>query len=177
MELSRRDYLVDRLGGLQFQISARSFLSSKSAPDRVLYQTALDYAGLTEQRRDRCLLRHRHHQSFCPCRQRDRHQVVGLPLSMRVVTPVSHTERALPRRSGRQVLPRLAADGTRADVIVVDSAQVVISNCRNYGANAARTHRLCRCNPPPARDLAYLSHAGHHVQAAAGGYVPAYGAR
>lgn len=171
--LAGRDYLVDRLGGLQFQISARSFYQVNPLQTEVLYQTALDYAGLTGT--ETVIDAYCGIGTISLFLARAAKQVIGIEVVEPAIIDARRNASINNIKNARflvgraeQVLPRLAADGTRADVIVVDPPR---AGCDKQLLQTMAQMQPARivyvsCNPTTlARDLAYLSHVGYHVQA------------
>ncbi|WP_258359518.1 23S rRNA (uracil(1939)-C(5))-methyltransferase RlmD [Moorella sulfitireducens (nom. illeg.)] len=163
-----RDYLEERLGALRFHISATTFFQVNSAQAEVLYDRAGDLAGLRggEEVLD----------AYCGSGS------IAMWLSRRagMVTGVEVVEGAVKdaRRNAvlnkinnlsfhvgaaERVLPRLAGEGYRPEVVVLDPPR---SGCdrRVLAAVAAMQPRrivYVSCNPSTlARDLSYLQKTG-----------------
>ncbi|MDU4959996.1 MAG: 23S rRNA (uracil(1939)-C(5))-methyltransferase RlmD [Sporomusaceae bacterium] len=167
-----KDAIIDRIDGLDFRISARSFFQVNTEQAAVLYRQALQYAGLTGTETvldlycgtgtiSLFLARH--------CRR-----VIGVE----IVAPAIEDARqnaALNRIDNAEficgdavdILPRLADQGTRADVVVIDPPRAGCERrvLETIAAIAPERVVYVSCNPASlARDLAILAELGYETQ-------------
>ncbi|MBC7324796.1 MAG: 23S rRNA (uracil(1939)-C(5))-methyltransferase RlmD, partial [Moorella sp. (in: Bacteria)] len=163
-----RHYLEERLGGFRFHIAATTFFQVNSAQAEILYNQAAAFAGL--QGGEEVL------DAYCGS------GVIALWLSRQAgrITGVEVVAGAIAdaRRNAilnnitntwfrvgaaEAVLPRLAREGYRPEVVVLDPPRAGC-DCRVLAAVAAMEPRrvvYVSCNPATlARDLAYLQKAG-----------------
>lgn len=172
IHLMGEGYITDKIGDICYQISAQSFFQVNPLQTRVLYQTALDFAGLTGEETVWDL--------YCGIgtislflAQKAR-QVYGVE----IVPPAIENARVNARMNGidnvqfyvgkaEEVLPDLyEKEGIRADVIVTDPPrkgceEIVLETMVRM---APEKIVYVSCNSATlARDLRYLTERGYDV--------------
>lgn len=172
--LAGRDYIIDRLGGLQFRISPASFYQVNPVQTLALYQKALDYAALngTETVLDAYggigtialylagQARKVYGLEVVPAAVEDARKNAALNKITNAEFMVGEVEK---------VLPALVAKGFRPEVVVLDPPR---RGCGREALEAVvemRTPRVVyvSCDPGTlARDLAYLTGNGYLVEEA-----------
>jgi len=166
------DGIIDRLDDLEFKISATSFFQVNPAQTEILYNKAVEYAGLTGK--ERVVDAYCGVGSLTLFLARRAREVYGVEVVAEAVNDA--VENA--KRNGienvrfvagetEKVLPRLARIGFGFDVAVVDPPR---SGCRKEVLEALAAIRPKRlvyvsCNPSTlARDLRILVDEGYLVQ-------------
>src|SRR5690554_537038 len=166
------DGIIDRLDDLEFKISATSFFQVNPAQTEILYNKAVEYAGLTGK--ERVVDAYCGVGSLTLFLARRAREVYGVEVVSEAVNDA--VENA--KRNGienvrfvagetEKVLPRLARIGFGFDVAVVDPPR---SGCRKEVLEALAAIRPKRlvyvsCNPSTlARDLRILVDEGYRVQ-------------
>lgn len=163
------DKIVDYIGDLKFNISARSFYQVNPSQTKVLYDKALEYANLTGEERV--------FDIYCGIGTislflaKKAREVHGIEVSEAAINDAKenslinefvntnfHVGRA------EVVVPKLYEDGIRADVVVVDPPrkgceESVLETIVNM---TPKRVVYVSCNPATlARDLAYLDEKGY----------------
>lgn len=166
------DGIIDRLDDLEFKISATSFFQVNPAQTEVLYNKAVEYAGLTGK--ERVVDAYCGVGSLTLFLAKRAREVYGVEVVAEAVNDA--VENA--KRNGIEnvrfvagetevVLPRLARIGIGFDVAVVDPPR---SGCRKEVLEALAAIKPGRivyvsCNPSTlARDLRILVDKGYRVQ-------------
>lgn len=169
--LAGKESIIDYIGDLQFAISPLSFFQVNPAQTEVLYGKALEYAGLTggETVVD----------VYCGIGTislflaRKAREVIGIE----VVPPAIEDARENAQRNGvtnarficgdaAQEMPRLAQQGVKADVIVVDPPRAGCEEPVLQAMAAMAPERIVyvSCNPASlARDLGILQGLGYRT--------------
>jgi 23S rRNA (uracil1939-C5)-methyltransferase len=164
--------IIDRLDDLDFKISATSFFQVNPAQMEIVYNKAVEYAGLTGK--ERVVDAYCGVGSLTLFLARHAREVYGVEVVSEAVNDA--VENA--KRNGienvrfvagetEKVLPRLARIGIAFDVAVVDPPR---SGCRKEVLEALAAIRPGRlvyvsCNPSTlARDLRVLVDKGYRVQ-------------
>lgn len=169
--LAGRDYITDYIGDLEFAISPLSFFQVNPAQTEVLYGKALEYAGLTGQETVLDVYCGIGTISLFLARQAG--EVIGIEW----VPPAIEDARENAERNGisnarficgdaAQEMPRLADEGVRADVIVVDPPRKGCDEpvLRAMAEMGPRRIVYVSCNPASlARDLAILGELGYRT--------------
>jgi len=167
--------IEEQILGIRYLISPLAFFQVNPAQTEVLYQTALDYAGLTSQ--ETALDLYCGTGSISLLLARAARRVIGIE----VVPQAIEDARVNAERNGltgkasflcgkaEDLLPKLVAEGLCADVAVVDPPR---KGCDLALLESIRTIRPSRlvyvsCNPATlARDLAVLAQNGlYQIQA------------
>src|SRR5690554_636316 len=166
------DGIIDRLGDLEFKISATSFFQVNPAQMEILYEKAVEYAGLTGK--ERVVDAYCGVGSLTLFLARRARGVYGVEV---VNGAVSDAEENAERNKienvrfvageTEEVLPRLARIGIDFDVAVMDPPR---SGCRKEVLNTLaglKTGRIVyvSCNPSTlARDLRILVDRGYQIK-------------
>jgi 23S rRNA (uracil1939-C5)-methyltransferase len=169
--LAGKEHIIDYIGDLEFAISPVSFFQVNPAQTEVLYGKALEYAQLTGS--ERVLDIYCGIGTISLFLARKAREVIGVE----VVPPAIEDARANAERNGignarficgdaAEEMPRLAAEGTPADVIVVDPPrkgcdEPVLQAMADMGPERIV---YVSCNPASlARDLAILQGLGYRT--------------
>lgn len=170
--LAGRDHLIDKLGGLQFRISARSFYQVNPLQTEVLYQKALDYAGLTGY--ETVIDAYCGIGTISLFLARQAKRVIGIEIvdaaildARRNATLNGIDNAEFMVGQAEMIMPRLYEEGLRPDVIVVDPPRAGCAEPLLEAIVNMQPQRVVyvSCNPTTlARDLAYLSQNGFVVQ-------------
>lgn len=169
--LAGRDHIIDHIGDLEFAISPVSFFQVNPAQTEVLYGKALEYAGLSGE--ETVLDIYCGIGTISLFLARQARAVIGIE----VVPPAVEDAEQNAVRNGvanarficgdaTEEMPRLAEEGVRADVIVVDPPR---KGCDEpvLKAMAEMTPRrivYVSCNPASlARDLGLLAGMGYRT--------------
>lgn len=169
--LAGRDHIIDYIGDLEFAISPVSFFQVNPAQTEVLYGKALEYAGLTGGETVLDIYCGIGTISLFLARKAGR--VVGIE----VVPPAIEDARENAQRNGvgnvvficgdaAVEMPRLAEEGTTADVIVVDPPRKGCDEPVLQAMAAMGPGRIVyvSCNPASlARDLGTLQGLGYRT--------------
>ena len=167
-----KGYIEDVLCGLRFRISPRSFYQVNSAQTEILYQKALEYAGLTGKE---TVI-----DAYCGigtiglCAASKAREVTGVELNRDAVRDAVGSAkrnrieniRFLEGDAG-QYMTRLAAEKQRADVVLMDPPR---SGSTQEFLNAVNTLKPSRvvyvsCNPETLkRDLEFMTGKGWMVR-------------
>lgn len=168
------DVLEDEIAGMRMRVSPRSFFQVNRAQAERLYQTAIDYCGLTGHERVWDL--------YCGCGS------ITLPLARHAahVTGVEIVEDAVAdarenaRRNGihnasfiagaaEKVLPKLAQSDGKPDIVVLDPPRKGCEPAALASVAEAGPKRIVyvSCNPATlARDLKLLVEKGYRLEMA-----------
>jgi len=170
--LAGRDYMIDRLGGLKFRISAQSFYQVNPLQTEVLYQKALDYAALTGS--ETVIDAYCGIGTISLFLARKAQKVIGIEVVEAAISDARRNATLNDINSAEfivgeaeKVMPRLYKDGLRPDVIVVDPPRAGCAEPLLESIVNMQPQRVVyvSCNPTTlARDLAYLSQRGFKVQ-------------
>lgn len=169
--IAGRDTLEDVLCGLTFDLSPAAFFQVNPTQTEVLYQTALDFAGLAPE--DTlcdvyCGAGTITLMMACHCKT---------ALGIEIVPQAIDNARANARRNGvtntdfrvgaaEDVLPRLVEEGLRPDVVVVDPPRKGLDEKVIHAMAKAGPRRIVyvSCNvATQARDAALLQQAGYRL--------------
>lgn len=170
--LAGRDYIIDRLGGLQFSISPASFYQVNPAQTLVLYRKALDYATLTGT--ETVLDAYGGIGTIALFLAGQARKVYGLEVVPAAVEDARRNA-ALNKITNAEfivgevekVLPALVAKGFRSEVVILDPPR---RGCGLQALEAVvemRTPKVVyvSCDLGTlARDLAYLTGKGYLVE-------------
>ena len=166
------DTLTDELCGLRFEISPAAFFQVNPAQTEVLYQTALDFAELTGDERlcdvycgagTITLMMARH------CREALGIEIVPQAIENAKENAVRNGIENVNFRCGaaETLLPKLVAEGLRADVIVIDPPRKGVEPAVIDAIAQAAPKRVVyvSCNvATQARDAALFVEKGYRVQ-------------
>jgi 23S rRNA (uracil1939-C5)-methyltransferase len=169
--LAGKEHIIDYIGDLEFAISPVSFFQVNPAQTEVLYGKALEYAQLTGS--ERVLDIYCGIGTISLFLARKAREVIGVE----VVPPAIEDARANAERNGignarficgdaAEEMPRLAAEGTPADVIVVDPPRKGCDEPVLQAMADMEPERIVyvSCNPASlARDLAILHGLGYRT--------------
>ncbi len=162
----------DEIGGLKFNISARSFFQVNTAQAEVLYRTARDFAEL------------RGHETiidaYCGTgtiglfMARRARRVIGVEIVSSAVADAKRNARENNIRNAEfivgdavKILPRLADSGVQADVVIVDPPRAGCDKkvLETFAAMSPDKIIYVSCNPATlARDLAILATLGYRTK-------------
>jgi len=169
--LAGRDSTTDSIGDLSFAISPVSFFQVNPAQTEVLYSKALEYAGLTGTETVFDLYCGIGTISLFLARQAQ--TVVGIEVVPDAIADARENARLNQVDNVRFVcgdatveMPRLAGEGTTADVIVVDPPRKGCDEPVLHAMAAMQPRRMVyvSCNPASlARDLGILSGLGYRT--------------
>lgn len=167
-----KDVIIDSIGGIDFEISARSFYQINPQQTEVLYGQALDYANLTG---DETVL-----DAYCGIgtislflaqKAKDVYGVEIVPEAIedakRNAELNNITNAHFEAGAAEVVIPKLYAEGKRFDVLVVDPPR---KGCDEELLNTILEYKPKRvvyvsCNPGTlARDLRILEDGGYRTQ-------------
>ena len=169
--LAGRDYIVDRLGQLNFRISPSSFYQVNPAQTVVLYEKALEYAALTGV--ETVVDAYSGVGTIALFLAGHAKKVYGLEAVPQagedarrnaVLNKINNVEFQLGEVEKR--LPALAAQGLRPDVVVLDPPR---SGCKRKALDTVAEMRTplvvyVSCDPGTmARDIGYLVQNGYQV--------------
>lgn len=162
----------DAIGGLNFNISARSFFQVNTAQAEVLYRTALDFANL---RGNETVI-----DAYCGTgtiglfMARKARKVIGVEVVSSAVADAIKNARENKIRNAEfitgdavKILPRLFDAGTYAEVVIVDPPR---SGCdkkvlETFAAMEPEKIVYVSCNPATlARDLKILDDLGYRTK-------------
>ena len=162
----------DAIGGLKFNISARSFFQVNTAQAEVLYKTALDFANL---RGNETII-----DAYCGTgtislfMARRARKVIGVEVVSSAVTDAIRNARENHIRNAEftvgdavKVLPRLRDAGTYAEVVVVDPPRAGCDKkvLETFAAMTPEKIIYVSCNPATlARDLKILEELGYRAK-------------
>lgn len=169
--LAGREYIIDFIGDLEFAISPLSFFQVNPAQTEVLYGKALEYAGLTGQ--ETVLDVYCGIGTISLFLARQAREVIGIEW----VPPAIEDARENAERNSignarficgdaAQEMPRLAEQGVRPHVIVVDPPRKGCDEpvLRAMADMGPRRIVYVSCNPASlARDLAILGELGYRT--------------
>ena len=166
-----RPYLMEKLGGLTFHVSSRSFFQVNPAQTEALYEKALVYAGLTG--RETVFDLYCGAGTIALYLARKAGQVIGVESvheaveDARVNALLNGIQNAhFYAGRAEEVVFRLIEEGCRADVMVVDPPRKGCATGLLHTMAAAAPRRIVyvSCNPATlARDLKILSTKGYDV--------------
>lgn len=161
--------ITDKMGGLTFNISARSFFQVNTVQAEILYNKAVEYAGLTGKE---IVI-----DAYCGTGTitlflaKQAKKVYGIEIIASAITDanknatcnqISNTE--FITGDATEVMPKLYQEGIRPDVIVVDPPR---AGCEKIVLEAFARMNPTRivyvsCNPASlARDIAILANLGY----------------
>ena len=164
--------IIDSIGGINFEISARSFYQVNPEQTEVLYGQALDYANLTD---DETVL-----DAYCGIGTislflaQQAKEVYGVEIVPEAISDAKRnaelnniTNTHFEVGAAEVVIPKLYAEGKRFDVLVVDPPR---KGCDEALLNTILEYKPKRvvyvsCNPGTlARDLRILEDGGYRTQ-------------
>jgi 23S rRNA (uracil1939-C5)-methyltransferase len=163
-----RDVIYDTIGDIRFAISARSFYQVNPAQTRVLYEKALEYAGLTGE--ETVIDAYCGIGTISLFLARRAKRVYGVEIVPEAVADarrnaelngIANAEFAVGK--AEEVIPAWKRDGISADVIVVDPPRKGCDAALLDTIIAMRPRRVVyvSCNPATlARDLRILEDGG-----------------
>ncbi len=162
----------DTIGGLKFNISARSFFQVNTAQAEVLYKTALDFANL---RGNETVI-----DAYCGTgtiglfMARKARKVIGVEVVSSAVADAIKNARENKIRNAEfitgdavKILPRLFDAGTYAEVVVVDPPRAGCDGkvLETFAAMEPEKIVYVSCNPATlARDLKILDGLGYRTK-------------
>ena len=159
----------DKIGGLSFNISARSFFQVNTAQAEILYKTALDFAELHG---GETII-----DAYCGTgtiglfMARKARKVIGVEVVSSAIADAKKNARENKIRNAEffvgnavKVLPKIFADGTFAEVVVVDPPRAGCDKkvLETFAAMQPEKIIYVSCNPATlARDLKILDGLGY----------------
>jgi len=162
----------DAIGGLKFNISARSFFQVNTAQAEVLYRTALDFANL---RGNETVI-----DAYCGTgtiglfMARNARKIIGVEVVSSAVADAIKNARENKIRNAEfitgdavKILPRLFDAGTYAEVVVVDPPRAGCDGkvLETFAAMEPEKFVYVSCNPATlARDLKILNNLGYRTK-------------
>ncbi len=170
--LSGQSTITETLGGLQFKISPTSFFQVNSLQTEILYEKALEYAGLTG--RETVLDVYCGTGTISLFLARRAARVFGFEVSKEAVQDAAAN--ALLNKivnvefiagKAEERLPRLVAQGVRPDVVVVDPPRQGIEKRAMQAIADMEPLRIVyiSCDPATmARDVNFLYHRGYELK-------------
>ncbi len=166
------DGIIEELGGLKFKISANSFFQVNPVQTELLYNRAVEYAGLTGG--ERVVDAYCGVGSLTLFLARKAKEVYGIEVVLEAIADARRNAAMNGIENTRflvgeteTVLPKLVRDGLRFDVAVVDPPR---SGCEASVLQALAEVGVARivyvsCNPSTlARDLKILAELGYEAQ-------------
>ncbi len=167
-----RPTIKDRIGRLQFHISPRSFFQVNTAQAEVLYSKALEFANLTGE--ETVIDAYCGTGTITLFLAQKAREVYGVEIVKPAIQDAKRNARDNNVKNATflvgdatAVLPRLAHQGIRADVVVVDPPRagctpVVLQTFANMHPDRIV---YVSCNPASlARDLKILDELGYHAE-------------
>lgn len=167
-----KSFITDRLGSLEFHISPGSFYQVNTSQTEVLYDKALEYAGLTG--REKVLDAYCGIGTIALYMAGRAEEVIGLEIVPEAVQNARENARQNKITNAEfyqgeveRLLPLLAAEGYRPDVVVLDPPR---RGCAKEALDALVEMQVPRivyvsCDPGTlARDLSYLNSRGYDVK-------------
>ncbi len=167
-----RPTIKDRIGRLQFHISPRSFFQVNTAQAEVLYSKALEYANLTGE--ETVIDAYCGTGTITLFLAQKAREAYGVEIVKPAIQDAKKNARDNNVKNATflvgdatAVLPRLAHQGIRADVVVVDPPRagctpVVLQTFANMHPDRIV---YVSCNPASlARDLKILDELGYHAE-------------
>jgi 23S rRNA (uracil1939-C5)-methyltransferase len=166
-----REYIVDRIGEVQFAISARSFYQVNPVQTEILYRQAVEYAGLTGE--ETVIDAYCGIGTISLFLARHAKRVYGVEAVPEAVEDARRNAALNGMNNvefetglAEEVIPRWKEQGITADVIVVDPPRKGCDAALLDTIIAMRPRRVVyvSCNPSTlARDLRVLSDGGYRV--------------
>lgn len=166
------DGIIDRIRGMEFKISANSFYQVNPAQTEVLYEKAVEYAGLTGN--ERVIDAYCGVGSLTLFLAKKAKEVYGVEVVPEAIEDAEENTRRNRIKNvkfvmgqAEQVLPKLARIGIRFEIAVVDPPR---SGCDQRVLEALAQAQVKRvvyvsCNPSTlARDLRVLTDRGFEVK-------------
>ena len=167
-----KDTIVDKIGDVRFEISARSFYQVNPIQTEVLYKQALDYAQLTGN--ERVIDAYCGIGSISLFLAQQAGQVMGVEIVEQAIEDAKRnaelnglTNTYFEAGPAEEVIPRWYKEGKEADVLVVDPPR---KGCDEALLNTIIEQKPKRvvyvsCNPATlARDLRILEDGGYKTQ-------------
>ena len=158
----------DKIGGLRFNISARSFFQVNTAQAEVLYKTALDFAEL--HGRETVIDAYCGTGTISLFLARKARKVIGVEVVSSAIADAKKNSRENKIRNAEfivgdavKILPKLFAEGVFAEVVVVDPPRAGCDKkvLETFAAMKPDKIIYVSCNPATlARDLKILSDLG-----------------
>ena len=166
------DTLPDVLCGLEFSLSPAAFFQVNPAQTERLYQTALDFAGLTPE--DTLCDVYCGAGTITLMMARHCKKALGIEIVPQAIENAKQNalrngidNTAFRCGAAEDVLPALVQDGLRPDVIVVDPPRKGLEPAVIHAMAKAAPRRIVyvSCNvATQARDAAQLAELGYHVE-------------
>ncbi len=163
--------IKDKIGPLQFNISAQSFFQVNSEQAEKLYNTALEFAGL--QGKETVIDLYCGTGTITLFMARKAKQALGIEIVPSAVRDAKKNAMANHIKNADFLLgdaavemPKLAADGLRPDVVILDPPRAGCEERVLAAIAKVKPERVVyvSCNPATlARDLAYLHEQGFSV--------------
>lgn len=170
--LDGKSFIVDTIGDTKFEISARSFYQINSEQTEVLYQQALDYAGLTGT--ESVIDAYCGIGTISLILAQKAKEVYGVEIVPQAIedakrnAELNHiTNTHFEAGAAEDVIPKWYADGKRFDVLVVDPPR---KGCDEKLLDTILEYKPKRivyvsCDPATlARDLRILEDGGYQTQ-------------
>lgn len=161
--------IKDRIGALQFNISARSFFQVNTIQAEILYRVAMEFAELT--RRETVIDAYCGTGTIALFLAKKAYKVIGIEIVNSAIEDAVKNARENRIRNAEfivgdvvKVIPRLYNDGIQADIVVVDPPRAGCDRRVLETVAAMKPARIVyvSCNPATlARDLAILSECGY----------------
>lgn len=172
VNLYGKDVIIDRIGDIEFEISARSFYQVNPVQTEVLYQQALDYAGLTG---NETVI-----DAYCGIGTislflaKQAKEVYGVEIVPQAIQDAKRnadlnviTNTHFEAGAAEEVIPKWYAEGKRFDVLVVDPPR---KGCDEKLLETILEYKpkkvvYVSCNPGTlARDLRILEDGGYRTR-------------
>ncbi|GKV67045.1 MULTISPECIES: 23S rRNA (uracil(1939)-C(5))-methyltransferase RlmD [unclassified Sporosarcina] len=172
VNLYGKDVIIDRIGDIEFEISARSFYQVNPVQTEVLYQQALDYAGLTG---NETVI-----DAYCGIGTislflaKQAKEVYGVEIVPQAIQDAKRnadlntiTNTHFEAGAAEEVIPKWYAEGKRFDVLVVDPPR---KGCDEKLLETILEYKpekvvYVSCNPGTlARDLRILEDGGYRTK-------------
>ncbi|MBQ9486809.1 MAG: 23S rRNA (uracil(1939)-C(5))-methyltransferase RlmD [Selenomonadaceae bacterium] len=164
--------IKDKLGGLSFNISARSFFQVNTAQAEVLYNVALNFAALTG--RETVIDAYCGIGTITLFLAKSARKVYGIEIVPTAIEDAKKNARENNIRNAEfiagdavKIIPRLYRDGVRADVVIVDPPRAGCDKkvLETFAAMSPFKIVYVSCNPATlARDLAILRELGYNAK-------------
>ncbi|WP_153722231.1 23S rRNA (uracil(1939)-C(5))-methyltransferase RlmD [Sporosarcina cascadiensis] len=172
VNLYGKDIIIDRIGDIEFEISARSFYQVNPVQTEVLYQQALDYAGLTG---NETVI-----DAYCGIGTislflaKQAKEVYGVEIVPQAIKDAKRnaevngiTNTHFEAGAAEDIIPKWYAEGKRFDVLVVDPPR---KGCDEKLLETILEYKpkkvvYVSCNPGTlARDLRILEDGGYRTK-------------
>ncbi|QCR33866.1 23S rRNA (uracil(1939)-C(5))-methyltransferase RlmD [Lysinibacillus sp. SGAir0095] len=164
-----KDFIEDTIGGVRFEISARSFYQVNPVQTEVLYKQALDYAQLTGD--ERVIDAYCGIGTISLFLAQKAKSVMGVEIVEQAIEDAKRnsalngfTNTYFEAGPAEEVIPRWYADGKEADVLVVDPPRKGCDEALLTTIIEQKPNRVVyvSCNPATlARDLRVMEDGGY----------------